>query len=155
MDGGDPNDPQSGRRVDDAWGFRASASPILERGNQMSEFYTGKTIRAKSVSPGLRQPLPYLSGSVEQEDEQVKIPETPDGKPSPQSPSTEKSDVTGPQGENREIIFTTYSPLDNPKNPGLFGLIPPDMSGADSSPGVVLYTGNTYLGASNDGGRQP
>jgi len=59
--------------------------------------------------------------------------------------------VTGP-GEGHEIVFPTYTPLSKPKNPGLFNLAPPDMSGADSSSRVVLYTGNSYLCASKDKG---
>jgi hypothetical protein len=66
--------------------------------------------------------------------------------------STGKDSLTGPGGDNREIVFGTYTPLNKPKNPGLFGLAPPDMSGADSPLNVVLYTGNTYLAASKNSG---
>jgi hypothetical protein len=58
---------------------------------------------------------------------------------------------TGP-GRDRSIEFTSYNPLLKPKNPGIFNLVPPDPSGADSSNGLVLYVGNTYLVASSDGG---
>ena len=60
--------------------------------------------------------------------------------------------LTGPGENRREVVFTTYSPLSTPKNPGLFGLAPPDMSGADAPAQVVLFTGNTYLAASKDAG---
>ena len=49
-------------------------------------------------------------------------------------------------------MFPTYTPLSSPKNPGLFNLAPPDMSGADSEGGVVLFTGNSYLCASKNSG---
>jgi hypothetical protein len=64
-----------------------------------------------------------------------------------QSPAT-GTRPTGPGDDNR-IEFTEYTPLGTPTNGGP---IPPDPSGADSSAGVVLYTGNSYLMASTDGG---
>ena len=56
---------------------------------------------------------------------------------------------TGPSGGEGEIEFSTYTPFEPPSNSGA---IPPDPSGADSPGEVVLYTGNTYLMASTDGG---
>ena len=64
-----------------------------------------------------------------------------------QSPPT-GTEPTGP-GEEHAIEFTEYTPLGTPEN-GKW--VPPDSSGADSSAGVVLYTGNSYLMASTDGG---
>jgi hypothetical protein len=64
-----------------------------------------------------------------------------------QSPAT-GTEPTGP-GEEHRIEFTEYTPLGTPANGGP---IPPDPSGADASAGVVLYTGNSYLLASIDGG---
>src|SRR5262245_994546 len=64
-----------------------------------------------------------------------------------QSPAT-GTEPTGP-GEEHRVEFTEYTPLGTPANGGP---IPPDPSGADSSAGVVLYTGNSYLMASTDGG---
>jgi hypothetical protein len=63
-----------------------------------------------------------------------------------QSPQTETS--TDPD-EGRQIEFTTYTPLGTPVHSNS---VPPDPSGADSPAGVVLFTGNTYLMASTDGG---
>jgi len=116
------------------------------------KFRTGKTKRAKSVSRKLKKPLPYLKGEVEQWDKLVKIRKTKGGHAPPQSPPTKIEGLTGPGGDNREIVFATYTPLKTPKNPGLFGLAPPDMSGADSPLKLVLYTGNTYLAASKNAG---
>jgi len=64
-----------------------------------------------------------------------------------QSPAT----GTGPagSGEEHRIEFSEYTPLGRPTNGGF---VPPDPSGADSSAAVVLYTGNSYLLASTDGG---
>ncbi len=118
----------------------------------LMKFKVGKTKRAKSVSPKLKKPLPYLKGAAEQEDERVRIRKTRGGQAPPQSVPTRKDSLTGPGGDNREIVFGTYTPLNKPKNPGLFGLAPPDMSGADSPLNVVLYTGNTYLAASKNSG---
>jgi hypothetical protein len=64
-----------------------------------------------------------------------------------QSPPTRTG--PNPAGERREVEFTTYTPLGTPTNSGP---IPPDPSGADGADGVVLFTGNTYLMASIDGG---
>lgn len=64
-----------------------------------------------------------------------------------QSPAT-GTEPTGP-GEEHRIEFKEYTPLGTPSNGGP---IPPDPSGADGSAGVVLYTGNSYLMASTDGG---
>jgi hypothetical protein len=118
----------------------------------MPQFNTGKTKTAKSVRAKLRKPLPYISGAAEEEKEQIRIRKTRRGKPAKQSPRTKKVELTGPEGENHDIVFPTYTPLGKPKNPGLFGLAPPDMSGADSPLSVVLFTGNTYLGASKNKG---
>lgn len=65
-----------------------------------------------------------------------------------QSPET----TTGPEGsgQGHEIEFTTYTPLGTPTHSGPY---PPDPSGADGTDGVVLYTGNSYLMASTDGGQ--
>ena len=79
-------------------------------------------------------------------DAHVERPEIPH-EPGPaveQSSPTDRS-PTGPAGD-RGIEFTTYTPA------GPSGLVPPDSSGTDSPIGVVLYTGNTYLMASTDGG---
>jgi hypothetical protein len=116
------------------------------------KFRTGKTKKAKSVNSKLRKPLPYHKGEVEQWDKRVKIPKTRGGKAPPQSPPTKIEGLTGPGGDNREIVFATYTPLKKPKNPGLFDLVPPDMSGADSPLKLALYTGNTYLAASKNAG---
>ena len=113
----------------------------------MPKFNVGKTKTAKPVRPKLRKPLPYLRGAAEEERERVKIRKTSGGEPSPQSAPTTAADVTGPGGDQREIVFDTYTPLSKPRNLGLFGLAPPDMSGADSPLSIVLYTGNTYLAA--------
>jgi hypothetical protein len=72
------------------------------------------------------------------------------GPPPEQSPPTAPS-LTGP-GEDHRVEFTSYNPMVSPKHPGIFNLVPPDPSGADSSSGVILYVGNTYLVASTDGG---
>ncbi len=64
-----------------------------------------------------------------------------------QSPAT-GTEPNEPDGEHR-IEFSEYTPLGTPTNGGP---VPPDSSGADSSAGVVLYTGNSYLMASTDGG---
>jgi len=58
---------------------------------------------------------------------------------------------TGP-GRDRGIEFTSYNPMLKPKNPGIFNSVPPDPSGANSSNGVILYVGNSYLVASTDNG---
>jgi hypothetical protein len=120
----------------------------------MPKFHVGKSKTAKSAILKLRKPLRYRSGAAERDVERVRIRrrKSSGGKPSPQTAPTEISDVTGPGGDQREIVFATYTPLGKPKIPGLFNLTPPDMSGADSQIGVVLYTGNSYLSASNDSG---
>jgi hypothetical protein len=118
----------------------------------MPEFNIGKTKTARSALAKLRKPLPYVSGAAEEEKEPVKIRKSRRGKPSEQSAPTQKMELTGPGGENHDIVFPTYTPLGKPSNPRLFNLAPPDMSGADSPVGVVLFTGNTYLGVSNDKG---
>jgi hypothetical protein len=83
-------------------------------------------------------------------DRHVQRPRIPHvrGKRGKQSPSTGTA-PTGPGVGDHKVEFTTYTPLGTPTNGGP---IPPDPSGADSSAGVVLYTGNTYLMASTDGG---
>ena len=119
----------------------------------MTSFFEGKAKRAKPLPPKPRKPLPYRKGVVDHKEERVRIPKTSGGKAPPQSPPTQKKDMlTGPGENRREVVFTTYSPLSTPKNPGLFGLAPPDMSGADAPAQVVLFTGNTYLAASKDAG---
>jgi hypothetical protein len=117
----------------------------------MPTFKTGTTKKGIRPSGKRRAPLPYVSGVREGEKERVRIPKGPRRRPAPQSKPTKASDATGPGGEGHEIVFPTYTPLTKPKNPGLFNLAPPDMSGADSG-SVVLFTGNTYLGASKNSG---
>jgi hypothetical protein len=80
-------------------------------------------------------------------------PRIPEGKGEygPQDKPTSPTELTGP-GEGHEITFESYTPLLDPKNPGIFNLAPPDPSGDDSGNGVVLYVGNTYLVGSTDGG---
>lgn len=82
--------------------------------------------------------------------EPPRIP-TGEGPTVEQSPPTENAPTTGPE-PNRSITFDSYAPMVDPSLPGIFNLVPPDPSGADSDNGVILYVGNTYLVASTDGG---
>jgi hypothetical protein len=82
----------------------------------------------------------------------ARLPHIEEGRPVAQSEPTGSQPITAPQPEEHPLIFTSYTPLLDPKNPGLFNLIPPDPSGDDSAARVVLYTGNTYLAASTDSG---
>jgi hypothetical protein len=118
----------------------------------MATFTTGATKKGVQSSTKPLEALPYVSGLREGEEGRPRIRKGPHRKPPKQNPATDVRDGTGPGGQDHEIIFPTYTPLPDPKNPGLFGLLPPDMSGADSSSGVVLFCGNTYLGESNDHG---
>lgn len=98
------------------------------------------------------KPLPRMrrrlaEAGLDRRVQRPRIPHVP-GKPVKQSRKT-KTSTTGPSGGDHGIEFSTYTPLGIPTNSGP---IPPDPSGADSSGGVVLYTGNTYLMASTDGG---
>lgn len=70
-----------------------------------------------------------------------------EGRDVEQSPATD-TEPTAP-GEVHRIEFSEYTTLGTPTNGSP---IPPDPSGTDSSAGVVLFTGNSYLMASTDGG---
>jgi hypothetical protein len=100
---------------------------------------------------GKPKPLPRMRRRLAERglDRRVDRKEIPyeEGRPVEQSPQT----TTGPNdsGERHEVEFATYTPLGTPTNSGP---IPPDPSGADGADGIVLYTGNTYLMASTDGG---
>ena len=119
----------------------------------MPRFTTGVTKKGVRSSGKRRPPLPYLSHVPEKGVwERTRIPKGPRRRPATQSEPTSPKDLTGPGGEEHGIVFPTYTPLSEPKNPGLFNLAPPDMSGADSERGVTLFTGNTYLGASKNRG---
>src|SRR5690348_13981453 len=80
-------------------------------------------------------------------------PRIPEGKGEygPQDKPTTPYELTGP-GDRREIVFESYTPMVDPKKPGIFNLAPPDPSGDDARNGVILYVGNTYLVGSTDGG---
>jgi hypothetical protein len=113
---------------------------------------TDKLISVKARDPSREKPkrLPKMrrrlaEGGLDRKVERPRIPHVP-GRRVKQSPATGTA-PTGPG--DRRIEFTTYTPLGIPKHSGP---IPPDPSGADSTDRVVLYTGNTYLMASTDGG---
>jgi hypothetical protein len=101
---------------------------------------------------GRPKPLPRMRRRLAERglDQRVDRKEIPyeEGPPVEQRPQT----TTRPNraGERHEVEFTTYTPLGTPTNSGP---IPPDPSGADGGDGIVLYTGNTYLMASTDGGQ--
>ncbi len=115
---------------------------------------TDELIPITAKRPTRQRPkrLPKMSrrlaeGGLDRLVQRPRIPHVP-GERVKQSPSTD-TDATGPGNGDRRIEFTTYTPLGTPANGGP---IPPDPSGGDSSAGVVLYTGNSYLMASTDGG---
>jgi hypothetical protein len=123
-----------------------------DSGGAMPRFKKGGTKKGVRVSGKKHAPLPYSLGERERETERVRIPKGRARKPAPQSKQTSTKELTGPGGEEHGIVFPTYTPLSKPKNPGLFGFVPPDMSGANSEGRVVLFTGNSYLCASKDDG---
>jgi hypothetical protein len=115
---------------------------------------TDKLISVKAKRPSREKPKPLAKmrrrlaeGGLDRHVQRPRIPHVA-GKRVKQSPSTATA-PTGPSDPDRRVEFTTYAPLGTPTHGGP---IPPDPSGADSSAGVVLYTGNTYLMASTDSG---
>jgi hypothetical protein len=97
-------------------------------------------------------PLPYEVRLTDWEDDrpEVRIAEGPFREPPEQSTPTVQAGTEPGAGD---VVFPTYTPFPTPSNPGLFdGIAPPDMTGADSDEHVVLFCGNSYLVASNDGG---
>jgi hypothetical protein len=114
---------------------------------------TGKLIAGDARRPSEHKPkpLPHLRRLLAEGGRDRRHPPAPipfrKGRRVKQSPATD-TEPTGP-GEERRIEFSEYTPLGTPTNGGL---APPDPSGADSSAGVVLCTGNSYLMASTDGG---
>jgi hypothetical protein len=115
---------------------------------------TEKLIAGQTKRPAVAKPMPLAKlrrrlaeGSRPKRVQRPDIPEGPGGPIEQDRPTA--TAPTGPEGGDRRIFFATYTPNKVPANGGL---IPPDPSGADSSGGVVLYTGNTYLMASVDNG---
>ncbi len=111
-------------------------------------------IKLRPVALTRRKPkhLPKMRRKLAEagKDKKTRRPNIPKGrgdKPYEKSPATGTA-PTGP-GEDRRITFATYTPNKVPTNGGP---IPPDPSGADGASRVVLYTGNSYLMASVDGG---
>jgi hypothetical protein len=68
------------------------------------------------------------------------------------SPASSARRDKGPEGGNDPVVFVTYAPQDKPKNTSIAGPYPPDPSGDDTEPGIVLQTGNNYVRYSNDKG---
>jgi len=68
------------------------------------------------------------------------------------SPGTPARKTKGPDRGDDPVVFVTYTPQDRPKDTSIVNHIPPDPSGDDSEPGVVLQTGNDYIRYSNDKG---
>ena len=56
------------------------------------------------------------------------------GETGPQDKPTAPYELTGP-GDRREITFESYTPMVDPKHPGIFNLAPPDPSGDDARNG--------------------
>jgi hypothetical protein len=114
---------------------------------------TEKLIAADAQRPSVHgpRPLPRMRRRLAEGGLDRRHPPAPvpfrKGRRVKQSPAT-GTQLPGP-GEEHRIEFTEYTALGTPANGGP---IPPDPSGADSSAGVVLYTGNSYLMASTDGG---
>jgi hypothetical protein len=113
-----------------------------------------KLVVARAKRPVRKRPKPLprmrrklAEAGLDKRVQRPRIPHVP-GEPIKQSRRT-KILTTRPGGDEHAIEFSTYTPLGVPTNSGP---IPPDPSGADGSDGVVLYTGNTYLMASTDGG---
>jgi hypothetical protein len=117
----------------------------------MPRFKARASLEGIRPSGRRRKPLPYELPE-EPERERVRIPEGPAGRPAAQSDPTQLRELTGPGGEGHEIVFSSYTPYKKPKNPKLFNFAPPDTSGASAEGPVVLFTGNSYLCASKDGG---
>jgi hypothetical protein len=109
-------------------------------------------VKAKRPSRHTPKPLPKLRRRLAEGGKDARVERRPiphgKGKRGEQSPATGAA-PTGPEGGDQRIDFSTYTPLGTPANGGP---IPPDPSGADGSLGVVLYTGNSYLMSSTDGG---
>jgi hypothetical protein len=70
------------------------------------------------------------------------------------SPGTSGRDIKGPERGDDPVVFVTYTPQARPKDASIPIRIPPDPSGDDSEPGVVLQTGNDYIRYSNDKGQK-
>jgi hypothetical protein len=69
------------------------------------------------------------------------------------SPGTPARKTKGPDRGDDPVVFVTYTPQNLPSDPSIVNWIPPDPSGDDSEPGVVLQTGNDYIRYSNDKGK--
>lgn len=114
-----------------------------------------RLVSVKARAPSIHPPvaLPRLrrklaEGGLDRRRQRRKIPYKA-GLPGEQSrPTGARGAPTGP-GEDRRIVFETYTPAGKLANDGS---IPPDPSGADGPASVVLQTGNTYLLVSVDGG---
>jgi hypothetical protein len=108
-------------------------------------------VDAQRPSEHAPKPLPRLRRRLAERGLDRRRPPAPvpfrKGRRVKQSPTT-GTEPAG-LGEEHRIEFSEYTPLGTPTNGGL---VPPDASGADSSPRVVLHTGNSYLMASTDGG---
>jgi hypothetical protein len=116
-----------------------------------------KLIKGRAVAPTRKKPkhLPRMLrrfaelGKGERKKPQ-KIPKGSGQRHAEQSPGTSTAPAgTGPNDGDHRVIFQTYTPNSTPANGGP---IPPDPSGATGASDVVLYTGNSYLMASVNGG---
>jgi hypothetical protein len=110
-------------------------------------------IKNPTRAPPVVLPRAHPAIAEEGRDKRVDRPDIPPGKgrPKPQSPATKfaPNTATGPLQGDQGIVFSTYTPFGGIANGPL---IPPDPSGADSPPGIVLSVGNTYIMVSTDNG---
>src|SRR5262245_35115016 len=116
-----------------------------------------KLIKGRAISPTRKKPkhLPRMHRRFAELDKDKrkkpqKIQKGSGRRHAEQSPATSTASAgTGPDDGDHRIIFQTYTPNSTPANGGP---IPPDPSGATGGSNVVLYTGNSYLMASVNGG---
>lgn len=83
----------------------------------------------------------------------IRVPLSKDKREGKLSPGTSSRQNKGPERGDDPVVFVTYTPQDRPKDPSIVNWIPPDPSGDDSEPGVVLQTGNDYIRYSKDKGQ--
>ncbi|MEX3969733.1 hypothetical protein [Paraburkholderia caribensis] len=80
----------------------------------------------------------------------IQVPQSKETIEGPISQQTKSGSVKGPRGGDDPVVFVTYTPQERPKDTSIVSYYPPDPSGDDSEPGVILQTGNDYIRYSND-----
>ena len=115
----------------------------------MPEVKPGKPKPVRTVNPRGYTEKPIVERERE-EPEMRPVRPGPDRGRSEQNEPTQPAAPEGPVGDQRRVVFKSYTPLDISKLANV--TIPVDPCGAAAENGVVVVNGNVYLAVSTDDG---